>query len=105
MSPAMAAARAPLEQGQATKIHLTAVIEPGADIAEGVQIGPYSVVGADVRIGRDTVVGPHVVIEGHTTIGERNRIYQFASIGATPQDESYHGQASALEIGDENVIR
>jgi UDP-N-acetylglucosamine acyltransferase len=105
MSPTLATAKAPLAQPQATKIHPTAVIEPGAQLAEGVQVGPYSVIGPDVRIGHDTVIGPHVVIEGRTTIGERNRIYQFASIGATPQDESYHGQLCELRIGDDNIIR
>jgi len=105
MSQTLAAAKALPAQSQVTKIHLTAVIEPGAELAEGVQVGPYSVIGADVRIGQDTVIGPHVVIEGRTTIGERNRIYQFASIGAAPQDESYRGQLCELRIGDDNIIR
>ena len=101
----MAAAVAPIERPQASKIHPTAVIEPGAELGEGVQIGPYSVIGPDVRIGDGNIIGPHVVIEGHTTIGARNRIYQFASIGAAPQDDSYHGQPTELVIGDDNIIR
>ncbi|HEX4181056.1 MAG TPA: acyl-ACP--UDP-N-acetylglucosamine O-acyltransferase [Caulobacteraceae bacterium] len=101
----MAAAVAPIERPQASKIHPTAVIEPGAELGEGVQIGPYSVIGAEVKIGDGNVIGPHVVIEGRTTIGARNRIYQFASIGAAPQDERYHGQPTELTIGDDNVIR
>ncbi|HEX4183508.1 MAG TPA: acyl-ACP--UDP-N-acetylglucosamine O-acyltransferase [Caulobacteraceae bacterium] len=101
----MAVARAPLERSQATKIHPTAVIDPGSELGEGVQVGPYAVIGADVRIGRDTVIAPHVVIEGQTTIGERNKIYQFASIGAAPQDERWHGQPTELVIGDDNIIR
>jgi UDP-N-acetylglucosamine acyltransferase len=105
MSPALAAARAPIDVPQASKIHPTAVIEPGAQLGEGVQIGPYSVIGPDVRIGDGNVIGPHVVIEGCTTIGARNRIYQFASIGAAPQDERYHGQPTQLVIGDDNIIR
>jgi UDP-N-acetylglucosamine acyltransferase len=101
----MAAAIAPQERAQASKIHPTAIIEPGAELGEGVQIGPYSVIGPDVRIGEGNIIGPHVVIEGRTTIGARNRIYQFASIGAAPQDERYHGQPTELVIGDDNIIR
>jgi UDP-N-acetylglucosamine acyltransferase len=70
-----------------------------------VQIGPGVVIGAAVRIGPDTVVGPYTVIEGHTTIGARNQIFQFASLGAAPQDLKYHGEPSRLEIGDDNKIR
>ena len=62
-------------------------------------------IGSHVSIGADTVVGPHAVIDGITTIGKRNRIFQFASIGAQPQDLKYHGEASRLEIGDDNKIR
>lgn len=105
MSPTLAAAHAPLERSQAAKIHPTAVIEPGAQLGEGVRIGAYSVIGPEVRLGRDCVLGPHVVIEGRTTIGERNRVFQFASIGAAPQDVGHHGQACELVIGDDNIVR
>jgi UDP-N-acetylglucosamine acyltransferase len=88
-----------------TKIHATAVVEAGAELADGVEIGPYSVVGARVRIGAGTIVGPHVVIEGRTLIGEANRIFQFASVGAMPQDLKYAGEDSELVIGDRNRIR
>jgi UDP-N-acetylglucosamine acyltransferase len=70
-----------------------------------VQIGPGAVIGAQVRIGADTMVGPYTVIEGHTTIGARNQIFQFASLGAAPQDLKYRGEPSRLEIGDDNKIR
>jgi len=86
-------------------IHPTAVIAPDAVLADGVEVGPYSVIGPDVEIGRGTRVGPHVVIEGPTRIGAGNRIFQFASVGADPQDKKYRGEASRLEIGDRNVIR
>ncbi len=86
-------------------IHPTAVVAPGAQIADDVKIGPYAVIGAEVKIGRSTQVGPHVVIEGRTTIGERNRVFQFASLGAIPQDLKYHGEASELVIGNDNQIR
>jgi len=58
-----------------------------------------------VRIGAATKIGPYAVIEGHTTIGARNRIFQFASIGAAPQDLKYRDEPSRLEIGDDNRIR
>jgi len=63
------------------------------------------VVGANVRIGPATRIGPYAVIEGDTTIGARNRIFQFASIGADPQDLKYRGEPSRLIIGDDNRIR
>lgn len=68
-------------------------------------IGPGVVIGPDVSIGADTVVGPYAVIDGRTTIGARNQIFQFASLGAEPQDLKYRGEPSVLEIGDENRIR
>lgn len=86
-------------------IHPTAVISPEAMIGENTSIGPYTVIGAGVRIGRDNRIGSHVVIEGNTLIGESNQIYQFASIGAAPQDLKYRGEDSALRIGDRNIIR
>ena len=86
-------------------IHATANIDPRAEVAGGVEIGPYSVIGADVVIGADTWIGPHVVISGPTRIGQRNRIYQFASVGADCQDKKYRGEPTRLEIGDDNVIR
>jgi UDP-N-acetylglucosamine acyltransferase len=82
-----------------------AVIDPAAELEEGVSIGPFSVIGAGVRIGKGTVIGPHVVIKGPTTIGRDNRIYQFASVGEDPQDKKYAGEPTTLEIGDRNVIR
>jgi len=86
-------------------IHPTAVISPAASLADDVEVGAYSVIGAGVEIGRGTRIGPHVVIEGQTRIGEANRIFQFASVGADPQDKKYRGEPSRLEIGDRNVIR
>lgn len=75
------------------EIDSTAIIEAGA------------VIGPQVRIGAATLVGPYAVIEGDTTVGARNRIFQFASIGADPQDLKYRGEPSRLEIGDDNKIR
>lgn len=86
-------------------IHPSAIVDPGARIADGVTIGAYSVVGANVEIGANTVVGPHVVIDGHTRIGADNHIFQFCSIGAAPQDKKYAGEPTRLEIGNRNTIR
>lgn len=80
-------------------------IHPSAEIDSSVQIGPFAVIGPNVRIGADTRIGPHVVIQGPTEIGRDNRIYQFSSIGESPQDRSYRGEPTRLVIGDRNVIR
>lgn len=88
-----------------TQIHPTAIVDPKARIDGSVSIGPYTVIGPHVTIGAGTTVGPHTVIEGHTTIGRDNRIFQFASLGAIPQDKKYAGEPGELVIGDRNVIR
>ncbi len=86
-------------------IHPTAIVEPGAQLAQGVRIDAYSIVRANVQIGSDTTIGAHCVIEGHTRIGSGNRIFQFCSIGAVPQDKKYAGEPTELHIGDRNTIR
>lgn len=86
-------------------IHETAIIDPGARIANNVHIGPLSVIGPDVEIGEGTWIGPHVVIQGPTSIGKDNKIYQFASLGADSQDKKFRGEKTYLQIGDRNVIR
>jgi UDP-N-acetylglucosamine acyltransferase len=87
------------------RIHPTALIDPSAQIDPSVRIGPYSIIGPQVSIGAETVIGPHVVVDGFTRIGQRNRIFQFASIGAECQDLKYAGEETWLEIGDDNTIR
>jgi len=86
-------------------VHPTAVVEPGARLAAGVRIGPWCVISADAVIGRDTVLDNGVTIMGAVTIGARNRIYPNCVIGGEPQDVSYRGTATRVEIGDDNVIR
>ncbi len=86
-------------------IHPTAIVDPGAELDSTVSVGPYSVIGPHVKIGAGTTIGPHSVIEGHTTIGQDNRIFQFTSLGAIPQDKKYAGEPCELIIGDRNVIR
>ena len=86
-------------------IHTTAIIDPGAELAADVSVGPYTVIGPDVVVGAGSVIGSHVVINGPTRLGRDNRIYQFASIGEAPQDKKYAGEPTRLEIGDRNTIR
>jgi UDP-N-acetylglucosamine acyltransferase len=81
------------------------VIDRRAQLDSSVEVGPGAVIGAEVSIGPDTVIGPNAVIEGITTIGARNRIFQFAAVGAITQDLKYRGEPSRLEIGDDNRIR
>jgi UDP-N-acetylglucosamine acyltransferase len=89
----------------ATVIHPTAIVDPAARLADGVEIGAYSVIGANVEIGEGTRVHPHVVISGHTRIGRDNEIHPFCSIGGAPQDKKYAGEPTLLEIGDRNTLR
>ncbi len=86
-------------------IHPTAIVHEGAWLHPSVTVGAYSVIGAHVKVGAGTRIGPHCVIEGHTTIGEDNQIFQFASLGAQPQDKKYAGEPTELVIGDRNTIR
>ena len=86
-------------------IHPTAVVEKGAELDPTVEVAPYAVIGARVRIGPRTRIGAHAVIEGDTTIGADNRIFQFAAIGAIPQDLKYAGEPTRLVIGNGNQIR
>lgn len=82
-----------------------AIIHPSAKLGNGITVGPSSIIGAEVEIDDNTWIGPHVVIKGPTRIGKNNRIFQFASLGDEPQDVTYNGEPTRLEIGDNNVIR
>ena len=86
-------------------IHPTAIIDPKAELDSSVKVGAYTIIGPNVQIGAGSEIGPHAVIEGHTTIGENNRIFQFASLGAIPQDKKYRGEPTRLIIGNGNTIR
>lgn len=88
-----------------TSLKNGAVVHEGAEIASGVEVGPFSVVGPNVKIGRGTVIGPNCVISGHTTIGEYNHFVSHASIGSPPQDLSHKDEPTRLEIGDHNTVR
>jgi UDP-N-acetylglucosamine acyltransferase len=88
-----------------SRIHATALVDAKAELADDVTVGPYAVIGPQVRIAAGSSIGAHCVIEGHTQIGRDNRIFQFASIGAAPQDKKYAGEPTRLVIGDGNTIR
>jgi UDP-N-acetylglucosamine acyltransferase len=86
-------------------IHSTAVIDPKARIHPSCKIGPYCVIAADVELGKGCHLVSHVAIEGPTRIGADNGFFPFSSIGMAPQDLSYAGEPTRLEIGDHNEIR
>jgi UDP-N-acetylglucosamine acyltransferase len=86
------------------KIHLTAIVSPDAALSEGVEIGPYSIVGSNVKIGKNTTVASHVLVE-EAEIGQNCSIYPFTSIGLQPQDIKYKGERTRVKIGDNNIIR
>ncbi len=87
------------------EIHPSAIVDKGAQLGQGVRIGPYAIIGADVIIGDRSNIGAHCVIDGRTTIGADNNFYRFCSIGGIPQDKKYGGEPTALEIGAGNTFR
>ena len=93
------------KKGTLILIHPSAVIDPSAEIADGVEVGPYVVIGKDVSIDAGCKIHSHVVISGPTRIGNNNQIFQFASIGEACQDKKYKGERTWLKIGNNNVIR
>lgn len=87
------------------QVHPTALIDANARLADDVEVGAYSIIGADVSIGQGTRIGAHVVLTGNTEIGAHNRIFQFSSLGEAPQDMKYAGEPTRLVIGNHNTIR
>jgi UDP-N-acetylglucosamine acyltransferase len=86
-------------------IHATAQVHSRAELADDVQVGAWTIIGPTAKIGRGTIIGSNCVIEGATTIGEGNKIAPFAVIGTTPQDIGYRGEATRVQIGNNNSIR
>jgi len=86
-------------------IHPQAIVDASAKIADDVEIGPFTVIGANVQIDSGTTVASHVVINGPTKIGKDNRIFQFASVGEKPQDLKFNDEPTELIVGDRNTIR
>lgn len=87
------------------KIHPTAIVVPGAELAEGVEVGPYTIIEANVIIGKNTVIGPHALIAWGARIGNDVRVSNGAVIGTNPQDLKFEGEPSVAEVGDRTVIR
>ena len=88
-----------------SRIHPSALVHRGAQLADDVEVGPYSIIGEHVEVGAGSWIGPHVVLDGHVRIGQRNRIFHFASVGGPPQDKKYKDEPTRVEIGDDNTIR
>lgn len=86
-------------------IHSTAVVSPDAHIAEDVEVGPYTVIKDNVEIGAGTLIGAHAVLHAFTRVGENNRIHDHVVLGNEPQDISYRGEETRLDIGNDTVIR
>lgn len=87
-------------------IHPTAIVDPKAELAADVEIGPYAIVGPDVKIGEGTIVQAHAYLSGHTTIGKKCQIFPFACVGMKTQDLKFQeGTITFAEIGDETVLR
>jgi UDP-N-acetylglucosamine acyltransferase len=86
-------------------VHPTAIIDPRAIVHSSCKVGPYCVIGTDVELGEGCRLISHVSIEGPTKIGAHNAFFPFCAIGMAPQDVTYRGEATRLEIGDHNEIR
>jgi len=89
----------------ATSIHPTAIIEKGATLGEGVQIGAYCYIGAEVTLGAGTKVHHHASVEGFTVLGDNCEIFPYAYLGAKTQDLKYKGGRPGVRIGQRNVFR
>jgi UDP-N-acetylglucosamine acyltransferase len=89
----------------AVTIHPTAIVEPGAELADGVEIGPFCTVSARARLAENVRLVSHVSIAGSTWIGARSAVYPFAALGHPPQDTKFKGEDTRLIIGTDNLIR
>ncbi len=86
-------------------IHATALVERGAELADGVSVGAYAIIGPQVRVGPGTSIGSHTILEGRTEIGAECRIGSHVIIGAPPQDVKYRGEPTRVVIGDRTLVR
>lgn len=87
------------------RVHPSAAVDPGAKLAADVEVGPFAVVGPEVELAAGVLLKPHALVTGRTRIGERTRVFPFAVLGEEPQDKSFSGESTRLEIGADNVIR
>jgi len=90
---------------ESTGVHATAIVDPSAQLADDVSVGPYTVIGPNVRIGPGTRIGPHVLIERNTTLGADCRIHNGAVLGSDPQDLKFGGEETYLVVGDRTTVR
>jgi UDP-N-acetylglucosamine acyltransferase len=88
-----------------TEVHATAIVDPDAELATDVVVGPFCVIGPAVRLGQGVRLESHVVVTGRTSIGPRCRIFPFACLGHRPQDLKFRGEETELVIGSNNQIR
>jgi UDP-N-acetylglucosamine acyltransferase len=94
-----------LSNPEKMNVHPTAIIDARAKVPSSCKIGPYCVIGANVELGENCRLVSHVAIDGPTKIGSDNSFFPFCAIGMDPQDVTYQGEATQLEIGDHNEIR
>jgi UDP-N-acetylglucosamine acyltransferase len=87
------------------RVHPNALVDPRAELAHDVEVGPFAVIGPDVTVGAGSVIHAHATVEGPTAIGRGNRVFPHAAIGGPPQDKKYRGEPTRLEIGDGNTFR
>ncbi|MCY3018029.1 MAG: acyl-ACP--UDP-N-acetylglucosamine O-acyltransferase, partial [Planctomycetota bacterium] len=86
-------------------LHPTAIIDPKAQLADGVAVGPFSVIGPDVVIGEGCVIHNCATLTGCTTLGKNVQVFPGAMVGGTPQDLKYKGERTTLSVGDGTVVR
>ncbi len=88
------------------KIHPTAIVDPGAELADDVEVGPYCIIEADVKIGPGCTLRSHVIVRRYTTLGEANYVDSFTALGGDPQDLKFDpSSVSYVRIGDGNTFR
>ena len=88
-----------------SNVHPTAVVDPAAQLGEGVTVGPLAVIGPHVKLGAGTTVMAHGMVDGHTTLGEQCHVFPYACIGMRTQDLKDDGKVSYVEVGDRTVMR
>jgi UDP-N-acetylglucosamine acyltransferase len=86
-------------------IHPLAIVDPNAQVADDVEVGPWTIIGPDVVIGSGCVIASHVVLKGPTVIGKNNKIFQFSSVGEDTSDLKYNGEPTRLVMGNNNIVR
>ena len=91
--------------GDRVSIHPSSIVEHGAELAPGVEIGPFCTVGPNVVIEAGAKLVSHVVVEGHTRIGEQAQLFPFCTVGLAPQDFKYKGEPTRCEIGARTLVR